>query len=262
MSLDIRQFVTNKKTGKPLRGKFEAGLRMPLVFRASRSEKELQMIDAMKRDTGAAEDVHQSDRDDSALPQTARFVPFVKPTPRERRRAEEVVVDDDVDDHDDDDNDDDNDDDDDDDDDDREVHEDDDPPRPKRSSAVVVKRRRVSKQVGPDAVLVPSSPTTSQVVPMTQSRLSLPSQARPLSSAILVPSTPDEVAFDDTVDGDGIDADADAASESSSSVFYPTTSQLTPRTQTQSQGQSSSQQTQANPIPSSDSSASIAVQLE
>lgn len=216
MSLDIRQFVTNKKTGKPLRGAYESGVRMPLVFRASRSSAELQAIEAMKQHTGAAEEVHQSDRDDSALPDSARFLPLadlevvdVDAVPvlgaghKRRRRVTRTVDDDD-------------------DNDDGALNrnEDDDDGG---DSGEIVKRRVELAAAAASTVLVPSSPTTSQVIPLTQQRHS---QA---ASTVLVPSTPDAQEDEDDGDDDGDDDD------SSSDVFYPRPSQLTPTSRSASE---------------------------
>jgi hypothetical protein len=232
VSLDIRQFVTNKKTGKPLRAKYESGVRMPLVFRASRSEKELQMIDEMKRHTGLAEDVHQCDRDDSALPDSARFVPLAK----DLKRTDDEGDDD--------------------------AHDllDSAAPVDNQSQsnvhevavpvAVRSKRRKVEQPpLDPNAVLVPSSPTTSQIVPLTQSRFAS-SQARPASSTVLVPSTPDADADTDAPPPDDGAGDEDE-DDASSSVFYPTRSQLT-------QGSQSAEPPDAQPV----SSSSVTVQLD
>jgi hypothetical protein len=241
VSLDIRQFVTNKKTGKPLRAKYESGVRMPLVFRASRSDKELLLIEEMKRNTGLAEDVHQCDRDDSALPDSARFVPLAK----DLKRNDELLDDDDDDAHD---------------------LLDSAPVADQSQSqstvhevavpvAVRSKRRKVESAptqptLDPNSVLVPSSPTTSQIVPLTQSRFAS-SQARPASSTVLVPSTPDADADADTDDAPPPDDGGGEEDDASSSVFYPTRSQLT-------QGSQSATEPDALPV----SSSSVIVQLD
>jgi hypothetical protein len=115
MSLDIRQFVLGKN-GKPLRGAYRNDVKIPSFFRNSRTAAELDAIEAMKNCTGAAEDVHLSDRVDvSKLPNQARFVPLDGVFRRRRRRRRDDAAEpfddaSDCDDDDDDDADDDNDD--------------------------------------------------------------------------------------------------------------------------------------------------------